>query len=384
MTRRQRVALVPAFMICIVGFGSVSVEACAVPVFRYALERDSWQPAPYPVFLFHRGELEPQQRAVLKVLEQAQIAEAAYPANILVLAVDVAKPMLDSVKSLWEAVEPKSLPRLVVCMPVPMTCACNAYSLPPDALQADSLPPDGLQIVWSGEASSAMAHVLLDSPARREIQRKTAQGDAAVWVLLESGDEAKDDAAAELVRRQTEAFAKDFRFSPEAVEAMGLESADAARLAFSLVRVRRADPAEKMLVAMLLATEPDLKGFHEPMLFPVFGRGRVLGALVGKGITAENLQYACAYITGDCSCEIKEQNPGVDLLISADWYKVLAGVVPPPLPEAWAGMDASPEAESVRASSKTVRNLLVGAGILLLTVIVVSVVLRRRARKQGV
>jgi len=45
------------------------------------------------------------------------------------------------------------------------------------------------------------------------------------------------------------------------------------KIAFSTVRVARSDPAERMLVGMLLNRDPILVASKEPMLFPVFGRG---------------------------------------------------------------------------------------------------------------
>ena len=81
----------------------------------------------------------------------------------------------------------------------------------------------------------------------------------------------------------------------------------------------RTDPAEKLLVETLLSTEPDLRGRDEPMAFPVFGRGRVLYALVGAGVNAENVRHTLDFLVGGCSCTIKRENPGVDLLLTADW-----------------------------------------------------------------
>ena len=63
-----------------------------------------------------------------------------------------------------------------------------------------------------------------------------------------------------------------------------------------LLRVRRDDPAEALLVWMLLGSESDLAGQNEPIAFPVFGRGRVLYALVGDGITADNVRTAGAFL----------------------------------------------------------------------------------------
>ena len=53
------------------------------------------------------------------------------------------------------------------------------------------------------------------------------------------------------------------------------------KLSFSVVTLRAGDAAEKAFRETLLNSEDDLKELeHEPMAFPVFGRGRALNALV--------------------------------------------------------------------------------------------------------
>src|SRR5262249_2160935 len=74
---------------------------------------------------------------------------------------------------------------------------------------------------------------------------------------------------------------------------------------------------------MLLSSESDLKDHKEPMAFPIFGQARVLYALVGAGIKRENIDQAASFLAGSCSCQVKEQNPGTDLLVAADWKKLL-------------------------------------------------------------
>jgi hypothetical protein len=80
-----------------------------------------------------------------------------------------------------------------------------------------------------------------------------------------------------------------------------------------------------MLVSSLLESEPDLTQQDEPIAFPVFGRGRALYALLGAGIQESNIMEACESLLAWCSCEIKAQSPGTDLLISADWSKPFGG-----------------------------------------------------------
>jgi len=90
--------------------------------------------------------------------------------------------------------------------------------------------------------------------------------------------------------------------------------------AFSILPVSRSDPNERMLLTLLLNSEPDLDEYSgEPVIFPIFGRGRVLFALVGEGITTDNIRETIAFLVGPCGCEIKMMSPGVDLLLAANW-----------------------------------------------------------------
>jgi hypothetical protein len=107
------------------------------------------------------------------------------------------------------------------------------------------------------------------------------------------------------------------------------EQADALRsdlplkIEFSLLRLQRNDPAEEALLAMLTHLEDDLGDLaSQPMVFPVFGRGRVIEPLVGAGITKDNVMEHSGYLCGACSCEVKDQNPGIDLLVAANWEPV--------------------------------------------------------------
>ena len=96
------------------------------------------------------------------------------------------------------------------------------------------------------------------------------------------------------------------------------------RIEFSVVTLDRADPLEAFLLRTLNYSEADLPE-NEPLAFPVFGRGRVLYGLVGAGIMPETLATACKFMAGPCSCQVKNQNPGFDLLLAHDWERAVAG-----------------------------------------------------------
>ena len=148
-----------------------------------------------------------------------------------------------------------------------------------------------------------------------------------MWVLLECGDPAKDDKAAALLKAQIEAMPKALKLpvvdDATAEEILAAPGRPAPRIEFSLIRLSRKNAAEQGLVSMLLHTEEDLPGLDEAMAFPVFGRGRALEALVGKGITEDNIKQSCAFLIGACSCEVKRINPGRDLLMSMDWERAI-------------------------------------------------------------
>jgi hypothetical protein len=272
-------------------------RACNVPVFRYALER--WPADPYEVIVFHRGPLSPADTALADAL--AKLADADAPiANFTFERVDLEKKPDKELVRLFESLPDKdNLPLLVVCYPAPSGISANA---------------------WSGRLSTDAVRRLLDSPARREVVRRIVGGDSGVWILLECGDRGQDDAAekllrAELLKLQQTLKLPELTADPEdKLSGKGPEL----KLSFSLVRVSRSDPAEKMLVAMLERLEENLPA-DKPMAFAVFGRGRALPPTIGRGINPDTLRADARFLTGPCTCKVKEQNPGVDLLIVADW-----------------------------------------------------------------
>jgi hypothetical protein len=185
---------------------------------------------------------------------------------------------------------------------------------------------------------------LKDSPTRAEISKRLLTGESAVWVLVESGDDAKDNAAEKLLNEQfklaeehlevPDSSGLDYSFGPEAGALPSQDAGSPAdppegiplKVDFSVLRISRDDPQETVLLTMLLGMEPDLDEYeNEPITYPVFGQGRALWALVGQGINAENIAESCMFLAGPCSCQVKYMNPGVDLLMNVDWYGALTG-----------------------------------------------------------
>ncbi|MCD6303969.1 MAG: hypothetical protein J7M21_03285, partial [Planctomycetes bacterium] len=179
----------------------------------------------------------------------------------------------------------------------------------------------------------------IDSPARRDVAKKIIDGATAVWLLLESGDKARDDAAAKLLAAELKRVEAEIQVPDLSDAAWNDGAADKPpmlMISFPLIRLARSAEGEGLFVHMLMHTEPDLvkKYNDQPMVFAIFGQGRALWALVGEGINKENIDDVCAFLTGQCSCQIKDMNPGVDLLMAANWYAAFEDApVTPQLPD---------------------------------------------------
>ncbi len=313
---------------------AVSLWACSVPVFRYALEK--WAPDTYQATVFHRGPLSAAQEALARDLTRDGLAGRLH-ANISLQTVDLAETPAPELLELWQQSGTQTLPWLVVRYP-----------------QASRLPGQ----ILSGPLAEATLKQVFDSPARKEIARRLGQGDSAVWVLLEFGDRQRNDDTTKLVETRLNFLAGVLKLP--AIEAQDVAAGlvtvpeGGLKLAFSLLRVSRTDAAEETFVKMLLGSEADLGAIREPMLFPVFGRGRALYALAGKGINHETLDEAATFLIGKCSCQVKELNPGVDLLLAADWDRLVnaqssAGRGLPTLPTL---VEAAPEVVTITGTTE--------------------------------
>jgi len=280
-------------------FSRNAAQACSVPVFRYALEK--WAADEYQAIVFHRGPLTTEQQALMQPLDGEGLS-GQLPVNISLQTVDLAQNPDPALLALWQKLGSDTLPALLLKYPQKSRLTAQLFA---------------------GPLTAAAVQQVLDSPARREIVRRIAQGDSVVWVFLETGDAARDEAAAKVATARLGYLTTVLKLPTiEAQDiASGLVSVpkDGLKLTFSLLRMNRKDAAESVFARMLLHSEPDLLELQEPMLFPVFGRGRALYALAGKGINHETLDEAATFLTGRCSCEVKELNPGVDLLLTADW-----------------------------------------------------------------
>ena len=204
-------------------------------------------------------------------------------------------------------------------------------------------------VVWSGTLTPASLQALTNSPARRELARRVLAGESVVWVLAESGDKAADDALAARVEkrlRYLEQVAILPRIDPNDPTSK-LGPGPALRVKFSLLRIPRAGDlqspssandsngrrlqtagtaSESLLLKMLAGPKPAAELATGPWLAAVFGRGRVLGAWPAADFGDAEIEEVCLFLLGACSCQVKRQNPGWDLLMNVAWEDELTAI----------------------------------------------------------
>ena len=272
--------------------------ACNVPVFRYAL--DHWRPDEYRAVILHDGPLNEESKALLTELQRTVSQQQL---NLTVQQIDV------------HAVPPAELPAAVASL--------NLSAGP----QVMVHYPRDLKIaepIVSSPLSQLNLEQLIDSPLRRELLRRLADGQSAVWLLVGSGDAAADQAARNVLEQELQVLQSTLEL-PKLTDDPddAIVGGPALRIEFSILELAKDDASEWALRNMLIGSEPDLKELSEPMLFPVFGCGRALWPLVGAGISPDNLRESATFVAGACSCQVKEQNPGFDLLVKANWNELL-------------------------------------------------------------
>ncbi|MCB1204427.1 MAG: hypothetical protein KDN18_09220 [Verrucomicrobiae bacterium] len=252
-------------------------SACTIPVFRYALDR--WEADPFRLVVPEKWATD---RDMVKLLVPLR---GNGTANLVV-----------------------------------------EESKDPGLGRAKWLFPHDDVVLWEGALDEASLATLLDSPVRRELIRRILAGDSVVWVV----------AATEGDREKVEHIASRLSFLEQVAElpAQNPDDPDSQlgpgpelRLKFSVLPLSLDDPAERLFARMLAG--PPHADFVEkgtPFASPVFGRGRVLGAWALEELDDLMVEDTSLFLTGRCSCRVKNENPGWDLLLNVDWEGALEAV----------------------------------------------------------
>jgi len=280
---------------------SGTAVCCDTPVYRYAMYR--WEPAAYLVLHVHTGTPDDSYTSVEDAVEKLR-SNRKRAANIDLLTYDLKKNQQNTylppyIARTVQDIKPGSKPTYLV------------------------FSPKGA-VIHRGALSGTQLAQMVMSPRREQLVKSLTEGSTCVFLVLEIGDQQSDDAAVATLNKvfkdvDTGKISLAIDVPGIAAQATEEEKKDKPKHQFTIQRIGRGEADEQWLQKMLLAIEPDLPELKETMVFPVFGRGRVLPPYVGKGINYENMVDCLYHITGPCSCTEKAGNPGCDLLTNADW-----------------------------------------------------------------
>jgi len=296
----------------VMALSATIVIACNVPVFRYALER--WRPDHCQVIVFHDGKLSDVQEKLVHSLEKEPIDKGG-SANAEIVQSQIGKDEDKRRNELWATLrdQPKvTLPYVVI---------------------RTSLGSGELVNHWRGPLEDAPKANLFHSPVRRELSRRLLAGDSVVWLMLKSNDAKKDQAIRDLLSVELDRLSKKLQL-PDGIGLPGSELYTEVPLflKFTMLELDPKDPQEQLLTKLMTGFASDAQ--NEPLLAPVFGRGRALEVIPARQMNEGLIEDLTMFLCGACSCQVKERNPGFDLLLSTDWNKELYGEdgeTPPPV-----------------------------------------------------
>ncbi len=140
---------------------------------------------------------------------------------------------------------------------------------------------------------------LSSSPLREKIAAELMAGKLCVMLYLKTDNKEKDEKGLNTLRQ-------------------AIASSPFSEI-ITVVELSRNSEDEHHFASMLLNVEDDLKDIQEPMLFGIFGRFKALEPLLGKGISEGNINLMIDYFTAECSCLIKDDLPGTDILFTNKW-----------------------------------------------------------------
>ncbi|MDZ4850739.1 MAG: hypothetical protein SGI77_15740 [Pirellulaceae bacterium] len=301
---------------CLVIFWGLSLEvsACNIPVFRYALER--WQQDSYELVVFYDRLSTEQESFVAELEALSHDHDGVSNVNIVRSKVDNASGAIENNTTLFKAIS-----------------ASPDFKLPYAVVRSQAGQGRAIQ-PWHGPLDEAQKINLIDSPIRQELVRRLQNGHSIVWLMMQSKDTKQTAAMSELLKSQCEELGKKIKL-PDGIGLPGseLHSEVPLLVKFSYLEIDPTDPREQFLVRLIGGIHSELSSSNEPLIVPVFGRGRALEVIPASDVNPELMEDLTLFMSGACSCQVKERNPGFDLLLSTDWDRQLFGengLRPPP------------------------------------------------------
>ncbi len=311
--------------------------ACNIPVFRYALER--WQPDECSITVFVAGRLSAAQVEQLGKLGYSGTLNRVAGALSDSAAIDGESPSEKTLTTESRAKRPQRQIRWVIANTGRLTDEQaqlwadiqTDHSMPMPHVVMQAPTRLGPVTVWQGELREAAVARLVDSPVRRELSDRLLAGHSIVWLVVK-GDDAKQNAdVVDLLNEQSRLLSRRVAL-PEGIGLPGSELFSDIPLVvkFSVLEIDAADTGEAFLINLFRGMQPSREEKKQALVVPVFGRGRALEVIPAEALSESLVGDLANFLCAACSCQVKEQNPGFDLLLNVDWQQSLFGDTPPP------------------------------------------------------
>jgi hypothetical protein len=183
----------------------------------------------------------------------------------------------------------------------------------------------GSPIVWAGPLAE-VEQVLAVSRPEQELARRLLSGEAVVWLVLRGSDAERANGATKLVKEQLPTLMNEIEL-PAGVGLPGSEllSRIPLEVRFSVLEVPAKEAANSLLRRTAIARSREPVDAATTLIVPVFGRGRAVQVLTLDELDADVIADSSRFLCGACSCQVKQLNPGFDLLLPVAWEERLYG-----------------------------------------------------------
>lgn len=282
--------------------------ACSIPVFRYALER--WTADLFEISVYHDGPLTGDAVRWLDRLEDEALHNGG-TSNYEVVRCDLQGKIPADLQQLWKSLSQSA---------DGLGKALNQQTDLPYVVVRSPRERSGQRIVWRGRLSDVYLQQLSTSPARQEIVTRLLRGDSVVWLLIKGTDTAGAKQAHSALQSTLKKLQDEIPL-PAGIGKPGseLHAKVPLRVQFSTIEIDGQSSDEQSLMALIQSRFKQAPLAAESLAVPVFGRGRALEVLRSTEIEPEAIQDLTEYLCGACSCQVKQQNPGFDLLLGMNW-----------------------------------------------------------------
>jgi|GEM_PF-5232970 len=292
--------------------------SCTVPVFQYAIER--WNQSYYDGVLLYEGNLTQKERETYAEF-QKMLQKNNSLLNLRIEKLDVSSQP-DKYQQLLKDLRPDDLPALALWYP---------------RQKGESEP------FWVGDFQMQSLSKIVQSAKRREVTSHLIGGSPIVWMFIHP---ANQNVHKEKLGSLKNGISQSVSLMKQSPQFKPILENGGDEVTFPVVTVSAGSPEESVLISMITGLQ-DISSIKDPVVIPVFGRGRALTTFTADKINRDRIYNIMSFLLSPCACQIKMASPGTDMLIKAQWEKAFGE---------FASLDNTPALTSVMPDSSATIN----------------------------